>query len=259
MTDRIDGFDAHMHLNDPAFQAGREEILHRLALRGYEGAVSGWDIPSSETALELASRHTNLHAAVGIHPCYLPEDPDGAMRRLRELAASGARAIGECGLDETGAEPMDKQIGMLNRQLDLACQIGLPVVLHVRGRHGAMLSLLKKRTTNPPLLLHGASLGRELLREYLGLGCLISVGGMVARERGKRAQETAGLVPPDRLLIETDCPWQAPVPGRQSQPEDLAVVSHAVAKQRNTDGETVLKVTRENAHRFFGLPLEERG
>ena len=250
------GFDAHMHLNETAFEEERDKRIDRLAALGYEGAVSGWDLASSKTALELALRHPNLHAVVGFHPCYLPRNLSDALSALCDLAGSGAVAIGECGLDETSCAEELFQREALHAQLDLACQLSLPAVLHVRGKHGALLDVLHSRRQNPPLLLHGASLSRELLREYLALGCRISLGGLAARSGAKKARETAKAVPDDLLLIETDCPYQPPVPGTQSGPEDLFVVARAIAELRGTDEQSVLDRTRENAYRFFGLMTE---
>ena len=257
MTGRIGGFDAHMHVNDPAFSPDRDERIESLAARGYSGMVTGWDLASSETAVGLAARHGNLFAAAGIHPCCLPPDLSGAMRRLSLLAASGARAIGECGLDETAAAADGRQQEALSAQLDLALALRLPAVLHVRGRHGAMLALLRRRKENPPLLLHGASLSRELLSEYLKLGCMISIGGLAARSGAKRAKETAALVPGDRLCLETDCPFQPPAAGEACLPESLLSVAGAVAAIRGADRDTILALTQKNARRFYRLPWEE--
>ena len=256
MTRRIDGFDAHMHLNDPAFAVGLGRRIDDLAERGYAGAVAGWDFPSSEAALELASAHSNLCAAVGFHPCFLPENLSGALAALSGLARCGAAAIGECGLDETSPASPGLQREALEAQLDLACSLGLPAVLHVRGRHGAMLEVLRSRKSNPKLLLHGASLSRELFGAYLETGCMISLGGLVLRRGAKRARDTAQAVPADRLLIETDCPYQPPIPGIKNEPENLLAIAQAVAERRETDAETVLKTTGRNARRFFGLTTE---
>ena len=256
VTQRIDRFDAHMHLNDPAFAVGLGRRIDELAECGYAGAVSGWDFPSSERALELASAHSNFCATVGFHPCFLPENLPGALAALSGLAKCGAAAIGECGLDETSSASPEFQREALEAQLDLACSLGLPAVLHVRGRHGAMLEVLRSRKSTPKLLLHGASLSRELLCAYLETGCMISLGGLILRRGAKRAPDTAKAVPPDRLMIETDCPYQPPMPGMKNEPENLLAIAFAVAESRETDAETVLKITEKNARRFFGLTTE---
>ena len=254
----INGFDAHMHLNDAAFADGLGGRLERLAEAGYEGAVSGWDIPSSRAAMEIARKQPFLCATAGIHPCYIPEDLNEALSVLTNLAGSGAAAIGECGFDEKAAASLHRQREVFEAQLDLAVSLSLPVVLHVRGRHGALLEVLRSWRGCVPMLLHGASLSKELLKAYLDLGCMISIGALAVRENAIRTRETAKWVPSDCLLIETDCPFQPPALGIRNEPEFLSAVASAVSECRGSDVDNVLMITRENARRFYGKPAEER-
>ena len=252
-------FDAHMHLNDKAFDECRDTVASYLTRSGYEGVCAGWDLPSSRDALLLTERWTGIHAAVGLHPAYLPERITGdlldALSGLAQL--EGAVAIGECGLDAACAVPDSVQRAALEAQLDLALALGMPAVLHVRGRHGDMIRLLEARNRLPACMLHGASLSREMARAYLEIGCMISIGGAVAWENSRRAKETAEIVPEDRLLLETDCPFQSPLRGEISRPESLFLIAEKAAEIRSMETDALLVHTADNARAFFGLPRGE--
>lgn len=253
-------FDSHAHYDDPAFDPDREEILSALACSGVEGAVTiGADIPTSQAAVKLAEEHPFLWAAVGVHPHGANDVPGDWLEQLETLAAHPkVRAIGEIGYDyhyDMDWKAAQRQV--FEEQLKLAAKLSLPVVIHDREAHGDTMELLRKY--RPAGVVHCYSGSAEMAKEILSLGMYIGFTGVVTFKNARRALEAAAVVPLDKLLVETDCPYMAPEPCRGRRC-DSRLLPYTVAKLGEVKGvfpQELATATAENARRLFGIREEE--
>ena len=252
-------FDSHAHYGDHAFDGDREAVLCGLAGGGVCGAVTiGTDISSSREALRLARRYSGLglYAAVGIHPEEaggLPEYWEEELALLLEKPE--VVALGEIGLDYhyDDMAPKEVQRNLFERQLLLAKRKGLPVLVHDRDAHGDTLELLRRH--RPFGVVHCFSGSVEMMREVVALGMYVGLGGAVTFKNARVPLEVARAVPLERLLLETDAPYMAPVPfrGKRCDSTMIAFTAEKIAELRAVPVQELLDVTCENAKRFFGL------
>ncbi len=269
--------DTHVHLQLKPYAEDLPAVLERAAEAGLRACiVPGIDLESSRAALALAERYADapcaLYAAVGIHPTEAHRLDGAALRELRAMAAHPrVVAVGEIGLDfywpripDRGwvcAEP-DQQADALRRQLDLAAEMGLPVILHDREAHEAMVEALAAWVeAGPPKrgVLHAYAAGPSRLDEVVGMGFAVGIGGVVTRKKATAVQEVARRVPAEALLLETDGPYLTPVPyrGKRNEPAYLRLIAEAIAALRGTTVEALAEATTANAVRLFGLSLGE--
>ena len=237
-------FDTHAHYDAEAFDQDREAVLAGLRGRGVALAVNpGCDPASSRRALELARRWDFLYAAVGWHPenCgpYTPESLEELRRLAREEKVV---AIGEIGLDYYWEEnpPREHQQRVFRDQLALARELDLPVIVHDREAHADSLAIIREFPQ-----VRGVK-----------LGWMVSFTGVLTYKNARRAVEAAQAVPLDRIMIETDSPYMAPVPHRGKR-NDSGYVRHVCEKLAEIKGvsfETCARITLENGKRFFGIP-----
>ncbi|MBE3552173.1 MAG: TatD family hydrolase [Kyrpidia tusciae] len=250
-------FDTHSHLNDEAFSGDLAEIVERAEQAGVEAVVvPGYDLPSSERALELAHRFDILYAAVGIHPHDASSADEAAMEKLRLLAKEDrVVAIGEIGLDyHYDHSPRDVQREVFERHIALARELNLPVIVHDREAHADTLEILKRAgASEVGGVMHCFSGSLAMAQECLHLGFYLSFGGPVTFKNARRPKEVAAQVPEERLLIETDAPYLTPEPhrGKRNEPAYVALVAEALAKIRETEPEQLALATRANARRLF--------
>ena len=250
-------FDTHAHYDDKAFDADRLELLEGLPSKGVSHIVNpGCDVLSSRRAIELAERFPHVYAAVGIHPGEIESCRQGDLQIIEELAAHPkCLAIGEIGLDYYW-EPYDKeaQIKLLRRQLDMAMELDLPVSLHIRDAYGDAMEVL---TDYPGLkgVMHCFSGSAEIAERCVRMGLYVAFGGSLTFKNNKKAPAAAAVVPPDRLLLETDCPYMAPVPhrGKRCLPAMTAITCEKLAEIKGIDPAEMERIAYENAVRLFGL------
>ena len=251
-------FDTHAHYDDPRFDADRDSLLASLPERGVGLAVNcGSDIPSSLAARDLAARYAHVYFTPGIHPESAGEYTEEDIYKVETLCREPkAVAVGEIGLDyhyEDDA-PKETQLKLLRDQLRLALDLDLPVVIHDREAHGDCLAAVK---AFPGLrgVFHCYSGSAEMAAELVKLGWLFSFGGSVTFKNNKKAPEVVASLPADRLLLETDCPYLAPVPfrGKRNDSTLLPYTCAAIAKFRGTTPEEIEKLTWENGRRLFGI------
>jgi TatD DNase family protein len=269
--------DSHAHLEAPAFDADREAVIRRAAEVGVEAIVTcGSDLATSEAAVALAGSHAMLWAAVGIHPheahqawADAAEGKEGAARvdeaviaRIGEMAhRPRVVAIGEIGLDYHAEctsfrdfSPRRVQRAVLERQLALAAELGMPVILHNRESDDDLRAIVDGAG---PLrgVLHCFLAGGEMADWALARGLYIGVAGPITFKRSYILREVVRDVPLDRLLIETDSPYLAPHPlrGRRNEPAYVAHVAEGLARALGIAPEEVARRTRDNAHHLFGL------
>ncbi len=250
-------FDSHAHYLSTAFDDDRDTLLTALFGGKVSGIIeSGTTISDSREALALADRYPSLWAAVGIHPQEAATFTDRDIDELRVIASHPkAVAIGEIGLDyhyEDGA-PRDIQHRCFRAQLALARELSLPVVIHDRDAHEDTLTILKEYS--PKGVVHCFSGSMEMAREVLKLGMHIGIGGVVTFKNARKLVEVASEMPLDRLLLETDAPYLAPVPLRGERCDSSMIIHTAatIAALRGMTTDEVLRIAEENARRLYRL------
>ena len=252
-------FDTHAHYDAEQFDQDREAVLAGLPGRDVSLVVNpGCDIPSSRKAVELAHAWPFLYAAVGYHPenCapYTPEDLD----IIRDLTRDPkVVAIGEIGLDYYWEEnpPREHQQKVFRDQMALAEELNLPVIVHDREAHADSLAIVKEF---PQVrgVFHCYSGSAEMAKELVKLGWMISFTGVLTYKNARKAVEAAQAVPLERIMIETDSPYMAPVPHRGKR-NDSGYVRHVCEKLAEIKGisyEECARITLENGKRFFRIP-----
>jgi len=255
-------FDTHAHYDDEAFEGDRDEVLRSLAEAGVGLAVNiGASMASTRRTVDLVSRYPFLYGAVGVHPDSTSELNEELFAELRELtAAEKIVAVGEIGLDYYwDSSPRETQRYWFERQLELAIEKNLPVVIHSREATQETLDIMKKyyQSSNGTLrgVIHCFSSGPEIAKEYTDMGFYIGVGGVVTFKNGKKLKEVAASIPEDKLVIETDCPYLAPVPfrGKRNDSRYLTYVAEEIAALRGTTAEEIIARTEKNAYELYRL------
>lgn len=249
-------FDSHAHYTDKAFNDDRENMLGSLRESGICGVINcGADIESSVFSVELANKYDYIYAACGIHPEEADKIPENYIEILKNLARNEkCVAIGEIGLDYYWRQDTkEKQKELFEKQILLSKELDLPIIVHDREAHGDTLEILKKH--KPKGVLHCFSGSPETAEEILKLGMYIGLGGALTFKNARKAVEVAEMLPSDRLLLETDCPYMAPVPfrGKRNYSGYIPYIAEKVAEIKGIDPQTVLDITSENAKKLFDL------
>lgn len=251
-------FDSHCHLTASAFDDDRSEVVARAEGAGVTRMVTvASDVDDASACIELAESHESVWCSVGIHPHEAGSAPDGDLVRIRDLAEGSDRvvAIGETGLDfHYDHSPAKRQRDLFVAQLDLAQELGLPVIVHTRSADEDTLDILTDAPRHVRVVLHCFTGGDALLEAGLERGCYVSHGGIVTFKKFD-SQAAVRTIPRNRLLVETDSPYLAPEPrrGRRNEP---ALLGHTVARLAEIRGESaddVAEFTAENAMRFYSL------
>lgn len=247
-------FDTHAHLDDPQFDGIRDELIPLMHQNGVMNVVCvGCDVKSSEFTLEIAEKHDTVYAAVGIHPQDVMKND--SIEDIRRLAAhEKCVAIGEIGLDYYwDKEHKAEQLEIFEQQILLAKELDLPVLVHDRDAHEDTLRLLKKH--RPKGIVHCFSGSVEMAREVLKTGMYIGVGGVVTFKNARRLPEVTEIIPDDRILVETDCPFLAPEPyrGKLCHSGMITMTAKKIAEIRNDTLENILEKTASNAKTLFGV------
>ena len=255
--------DTHAHLNDDKFREDLPEVIERAKSAGVCRILNlGDTMKSSEYAVQLAEEHEELFAGVGIHPEEAYEMTSADDDRIAAWARKpGVAAIGEIGLDyywEKDPEKRRLQQKIFIRQLDLARQLHLPVCVHDREAHGDTLAILKKEGKGIPGVLHCFSGSLEVAQEALKLGWLIGVDGPLTFKNAARLPEIVQKIPLERILIETDSPYMAPVPmrGKRNEPSYVRYIAEKLAELRGETLETIAAATTQNAETLYRLKKE---
>ncbi len=247
-------FDSHAHYDDERFDDCRQQLLSDLESHGICGIVTcGCDENSSKDALKLAEDYRFIYAAVGIHPGCI--DSGTTVEQIRTLARhEKCVAIGEIGLDYYW-EPYDKdaQKALFIKQIEVAKELDLPIIVHDRDAHADTLEILKEFRPNG--VVHCFSGSPEMAAEILKIGMYIGVGGVVTFKNAKRLPETVALIPDDRLLVETDAPYLSPVPyrGETCHSGYITLTAAKIGEIRGKSTEDILTVTANNAKTLFKI------
>ncbi|HKL78888.1 MAG TPA: TatD family hydrolase [Mobilitalea sp.] len=250
-------FETHAHYDDEAFDIDRDELLQNLPKQGIEYIVNACSgVPSVDKVISLAEQYDYIYGAVGIHPedsMHLDEDK---YKWLKEKAKHPkVVAIGEIGLDYYWDTP-DREIQKkwFARQMELAKELKLPLVIHSRDAANDTYNMMKEAEAEKiGAIIHCFGYGVEQARQYMNMGFYLGIGGVVTFTNGRKLKEVVAFAPLESLVLETDCPYLAPVPhrGKRNNSLYLDYVVKEIAKIKNLDYETVVRVTNENAKKFY--------
>jgi TatD DNase family protein len=281
--------ETHAHLDYPDFAADFDDVLQRATDAGVSRIITiGTSVESSRRAVELAEKFPNVFAVVGVHPTYVEESDEDVITPLRELAANPrVVAIGETGLDyhslpslklakeqkttqvfakalQTSTEDLveaeihdgaykSKQASLFEQQLDLAAELGLNVVIHQRDAWNDTLEIMRPYTGKLRGVFHCFGGTLEQANEVIALDHLVSFTGIVTFKNGAMVREVAAQLPLWKFMVETDCPYLAPVPfrGKRCEPAHTRLVAQSLATARGISLEEVAEATTETAEKFF--------
>ena len=250
-------FDSHAHLTEDCFAQDFDTVVDNMKAASVTDMMEiGFDLPSSEKAVQLAERFDWVHAAVGSHPDDAEQVNEARIAVYRGLCRNPrVKAIGEIGLDYHYEEPgREVQKRAFRMQLALAQELSMPVVIHEREAHEDGLRILEEFPTIRGVF-HCFSGSYEMAKELIKRGWYIGFTGVVTFKNARKAVETAANIPLDRILIETDCPYMAPEPfrGRRCDPSLVPYVAKKIADLRGLSPEAVAAATAENAKRCFRI------
>lgn len=249
--------DTHAHYDDRAFEEDRDEVLRGLAARGVHRVInSGSSLEACRRTMELMEQYPFVYGSLGIHPCDTAELTEDDMDWLaRHSGLHKCVAIGEIGLDYYWDEPERQlQRKWFARQLRLAREVGLPVVIHSRDAAQDTLDLMRAgHAEEIGGVIHCYSYSRELARDFLNMGFYFGIGGVVTFKNGRKLKETVEYLPMDRILLETDSPYLSPVPnrGRRNDSGNLSLVVTEIARIKGIVEDEVERITTENALRLY--------
>ena len=256
--------DSHAHIDGEEYDADRGEVVERAWAAGLCAILNvGTGDPHSgslERAVAVAERYEGIYAAVGVHPHDARLFDEGAAERIDRLVRESKRVIawGEIGLDyHYDHSPRDVQREVFTRQLRMAREVSLPVVIHSREADEDTVSILRAQwsTAAPGGIMHCFGGELEMAESVLELGLMISFAGNVTFKKAENLRHVARRIPLDRLLIETDCPYLTPVPfrGRRNEPARVTEVARCLAELHGLETEALGRITTSNFMRFFDL------
>lgn len=252
-------FETHAHYEDAKFDEDREELLASLPSQNIEYVINvGSNLETTKKSMELAKKYDYIYAAVGVHPSDIAELNEENFFKLKAAAEfEKTAAIGEIGLDyywDKEPEVQKNQREWFARQMQLARETGLPVIIHSRDAAEDTMKVMKEvKAEEIPGVIHCYSYSVEMAREFIKMGYYIGIGGVLTFKNAKKLKEVAAEIPLERILLETDCPYMAPEPYRGKRNCSLYIpyVVEKLAEIRNIDTEEIISVTNENAKRLF--------
>ena len=251
-------FDTHAHMDDRAFDADREQLLDSLPGQGLALVMNpGCSLESSRNAVRLANAYNYLYAAVGSHPDAADEVDDAVLEEYRTLCKLNpkVKAIGEIGLDYHYEDiPRDIQLRSFRAQMELARELGLPVIVHEREAHEDGMSVVREF---PEVggVFHCYSGSAEMARQLVDRGWYIGFTGVLTFKNARKAVEVAASIPLERIVLETDCPYMSPEPfrGKRNDPGKLFRMAEKLAEIRGLTVEEVHAITLENGKRLYRI------
>lgn len=260
-------FDSHSHYNDERFDEDREKIILETLNEGVSNfIVAGYNIESSKKAVEIAKMYEGIYATVGISPNDLDKiksinDIQENINELESIINNNLNTnkivgIGEIGLDyHWNKENKQIQKEIFKKQIELANNLNLPIIIHTRDAVLDTLEILKTNIVNKKGIFHCCPLNRELVKEGLKLGYYISLSGVITFKNAKNAEEIINMIPEDRLLIETDSPFLAPEPvrGTRNNSKNVKYVAERIAQVKKSTLEEIAKLTTKNAKTIFEI------
>lgn len=252
-------FETHAHYDDEAFNEDREQLLAGMQQNGIEYIINvGASLESTKNTIELMKKYPFVYGALGVHPSDTAQLNEENFKWLKDqYALEKAVAVGEIGLDYYWDEPdRDIQKKWFRRQLQLAREVKLPVVIHSRDAAKDTLDIMKEEKAEEiGGEIHCFSYGKEMAREFLNMDFYFGIGGVVTFQNGKKLKEVVEYIPMDKILLETDSPYLAPVPfrGKRNSSLNLPYVAEEIARIKGISKEEVIEITSQNAKRLFGM------
>ena len=251
-------FDSHAHYDDKQFDEDRRQILLSMGEHGVGTIVNvGATLKSCTEVVELAAMYPHVYAAVGVHPDEVGDLSEETFALLKEQCQKEkVVAVGEIGLDYYwDNESHEVQKKWFIRQLELARELNLPVIIHSREAAMDTLEIMKEYARGLRGVIHCFSYSAELAREYVNMGFYIGIGGVITFKNGRKLKEVLAEISLDNVLLETDCPYLAPVPfrGKRNSSIYISYIAEEIAAQKGTTFENVVAVTEQNAKKLFGI------
>lgn len=252
-------FDTHAHYDDDVFAEDRDILLKDMKSKGVDFIVNvGASMDSTKKALKLAEEYSFIYAAIGVHPSETDGLTENDMEWLKGRAyESKVVAIGEIGLDYYWPEPDSFiQKKWFERQLQLAGEVKLPVIIHSREAAKDTLDILKTyRKEIVKGVIHCFSYAKEIAREYLDMDYYFGIGGVLTFKNARKLVEAVEYIPMNRILLETDCPYLAPEPyrGKRNQSDYIDFVAQKLSEIKKMSKKSVLEQTMQNAKEFYGI------
>ncbi len=253
-------FDTHAHYDSKSFDSDRDSLLTDLPNRGVSLVLCpGCDVETSQFSIKLTETYDYIYAGVGIHPQEVMSVKQGDLDRIKTLASHPkVKAIGEIGLDYYWIKDEEEKSAsrtLFANQLDIAKEVGLPVIIHDREAHKDCFDMVETHRDTLGVY-HCYSGGVEEARRILNHGWMLSFTGVITFPNAKKALEVLEYMPLDRLMLETDAPYMAPVPHRGKRCDSSMIVHMAdrVAQIKGVTTGEVLEITLENGKRFFNIP-----
>ena len=251
-------FETHAHYDDEQFNEDRDELLRSMADNGIGMIVNvGASLRGCRDSIVLAKRYPFVYAAVGVHPDEVGDLNEETFAWLKnQFAYDKVVAVGEIGLDYYwDNESHDVQKKWFIEQLNLARELELPVIIHSREAAADTLEIMKEHAKGLRGVIHCFSYSVELAREYVKMGFYIGIGGVVTFKNARKLKETAAEVPLEQIVLETDCPYLAPVPnrGKRNSSLNLKYVAEEIARIRGLAAEEVIEQTAINAKQLYNI------
>jgi TatD DNase family protein len=248
-------FESHAHYDDKQFNADRDQLLKEFPSCGIDIVInSASGLKSSRTGLKLAEKYDYIYASVGVHPHELNNMTDETIAELRRLADhKKCVAIGEIGLDyHYENNPRETQRFWFKKQLKLAEELRLPVIIHSREASQECFDIIRQSKVRKGVI-HCYSGSAEMAKEYVKMGFYIGIGGVVTYPNARSMVETAEAIPLEKILIETDSPYLAPVPnrGKRNDSRNLEYIVNKLADIKNVSPEKVANITFQNGKKLF--------
>ena len=250
-------FDSHAHYNDEKFEIDRDDLLKEVYKEGITRVVcAGYNVEQSEFAVNLAKEIHFMYATCGISPNDIDDFVDNNLEKIEELAKNEkVVAIGEIGLDYYwNKDNKEIQKELFIKQIEIANKLNKPIVIHTRDAWMDTIEILKEHPVEKKGIFHCCPLNQELIKEALKLGYYISFSGNVTFKNAK-SEECINLVPLDKILIETDCPYLSPEPfrGKRNDSRNVKLVAEKIAKVKETTVLEISRITYENANKIFEI------
>jgi len=251
-------FESHAHYDDEAFDEDRDELLKSLMDNGIDYVVNvGASMESTRSSIELASKYDFIYAAIGVHPSEIGGLTENDIEWLKNEALYNKKvvAIGEIGLDYHWEEPeRDIQKIWFERQLELAREVKLPVIIHSRDAAKDTLDIMNDHKAEQiGGVVHCYSYSKETAKEYVDMGFYFGIGGVVTFKNAKKVKEAVEYIPLDRILLETDCPYLSPEPNRGKRNSSLNIpyIAHAIAQLKGIEYDELIRITSQNAKKMY--------
>ena len=259
-------FDSHAHLDDEKFNEDREEIIEQIKKSGVTKLVSaGYSLEGSKMAQDLSNNYDFIYSTCGISPNDIPQNEEelwNMLEEIKEIAQLNKKnvAIGEIGLDYYwNQNNKELQKMAFFKQIELANELKLPIVIHTREAVMDTIQILKEHIVEQKGVFHCCPLNRELVKEALKLGFYISFAGPITFKNSKNADEIINMVPDDKILIETDSPYLSPEPfrGKRNDSRNVRYIAQKIADVKQMKLEDIAKITYQNAEKIFNINKKE--